>query len=213
LKTLTELWLTRYARDSSELGYTREMDVPCTYDKLAGDFRPPFTCGSQTRRSIIKYFVRDFLNAKQVGGSLINKLVRQHINRLQESWADSSKFACHCANRKEHKLECCNPAGSTQQERAILYDPSAVKVPVDMIRSEDVMRVVLEELRNYFPTLWTNSEPFTKYTTPAGKSEWDWSSGEKAKTAKDSGIFNVKKPVISYDDDEIGWPFKVSQTS
>lgn len=47
-----------WARDSSEEGIDRTMDLPCFGSKLKGDYVPPFTCGSDTRRSIIKYFVR-----------------------------------------------------------------------------------------------------------------------------------------------------------
>lgn len=47
-----------WARDKSELGIDRGMDLPCFGQKLKGDNNPPFTCGSDTRRAIIKYFVR-----------------------------------------------------------------------------------------------------------------------------------------------------------
>lgn len=51
-----------WARDSTELGADRSMDLPCFGAKLKKDFNPPFTCGSDTRRAIIKYFVRDEIN-------------------------------------------------------------------------------------------------------------------------------------------------------
>ena len=51
-----------WARDASEVGVDRSMDLPCYGAKLKGDYNPPFTCGSDTRRSIIKYFVRDEIN-------------------------------------------------------------------------------------------------------------------------------------------------------
>jgi hypothetical protein len=47
-----------WARDASEIGLDRSLDLPCFGVKLKGDYDPPFTCGSDTRRSIIKYFVR-----------------------------------------------------------------------------------------------------------------------------------------------------------
>lgn len=47
-----------WARDQSEEGVDRTLDLPCFGQKLKKDFHPPFTCGSDTRRSIIKYFVR-----------------------------------------------------------------------------------------------------------------------------------------------------------
>jgi hypothetical protein len=177
--------VARYARDSSEMGVTRDMDLPCSRDKLRGDTKPPFTCGSESRRSIIKYFVRDFLNAQQVGGSLISKLVRNHIRNLREKWSDRSILACKCAGINKHDLDCCNPSGSTQLERTLLYDPSAVHVPYDTIQSDDVMRVVLEEVRNFLPYLMTNADPILKYANANKKHDWNWgSNGQHAATAK-----------------------------
>lgn len=53
-----DLGVPFWARDSSGEGIDRTLDLPCFGDKLKGDYTPPFTCGSNTRRSIIKYFVR-----------------------------------------------------------------------------------------------------------------------------------------------------------
>lgn len=47
-------------RNSEEEADSRVLPLPCTGSAMQGDFKVPFTCGSQTRRSIIKYFVRNF---------------------------------------------------------------------------------------------------------------------------------------------------------
>jgi hypothetical protein len=47
-------------RNSESEPDTRVLPLPCTGAAMQGDFKVPFTCGSQTRRSIIKYFVRNF---------------------------------------------------------------------------------------------------------------------------------------------------------
>lgn len=47
-------------RNSESEANTRDLPLPCTGENMQGDFKAPFTCGSQTRRAIIKYFVRSF---------------------------------------------------------------------------------------------------------------------------------------------------------
>lgn len=103
-----------WARDASELGVDRSMDLPCFGAKLKGDYNgPPFTCGSDTRRSIIKYFVRDEINKKGLGNTLAEVLVRKRIALLKEAWKDSSKYGCECRSASaiaaygKHSLSCC----------------------------------------------------------------------------------------------------------
>ncbi len=47
-------------RNSENEPDTRDFPLPCSGDAMQGDFKVPFTCGSQTRRAVIKYFVRNF---------------------------------------------------------------------------------------------------------------------------------------------------------
>lgn len=66
-----------WARDAGGEGESRSMDLPCSLEKLQGDHLPPFTCGSPTRRSIIKSFVRGLVGDKKKGEvTLLEKLVQ-----------------------------------------------------------------------------------------------------------------------------------------
>ena len=69
--TENELDVPFWARDRNGIGMSRDLDLPCNAARLNGDTEPPFTCGSNTRRSIIKYFVRNFIN----GGDEKNQLM------------------------------------------------------------------------------------------------------------------------------------------
>lgn len=109
-----ELPVPFWARDEGGLGLTREMDLPCIGDRLGGDTRPPFTCGSEDRRAIIKYFVRDFLsrgdsNQKNVNSNtLTEQLIRDRVAKLKEAWGDKSKYAClDPAGSGQHGLQYC----------------------------------------------------------------------------------------------------------
>ena len=87
---------------------TRAFSLPCNRDKVHGDIRTPFTCGSESRRAVIKYFVRDFA---QVSGTTcstdnvnqtlqdVNKqrvlnLVREKLGALYDAWSDPTKLQC-----------------------------------------------------------------------------------------------------------------------
>jgi hypothetical protein len=103
-----------WARDASEVGVDRSMDLPCYGAKLKKDYDPPFTCGSDTRRSIIKYFVRDEINRDAAGNSLAEQLVRQRIAMLKAVWNDTANYACDCpaaaggaSGPPRRNLSCC----------------------------------------------------------------------------------------------------------
>lgn len=68
-------------RNSENEADTRDMPLPCAgADVLKGDFKVPFTCGSPTRRAIIKYFVRDFaLPAGGIGGICSSSAVNETV--------------------------------------------------------------------------------------------------------------------------------------
>lgn len=103
-----ELDVPYWARDSGGAGLSRDMDLPCTGAKLLGDTRPPFTCGSHTRRAIIKDFVRNYINNGERKNRLVEELVRERVAALREAWTgDTSIFHCLCSDGATRSLACC----------------------------------------------------------------------------------------------------------
>lgn len=99
-----------WARDAGGAGRSRRMDLPCIGSKLQGDSRPPFTCGGNTRRAIIKYFVRRYINGKGDGKgntALAVKMVRSKVAELLQAWQDKTKYACACGDGRGNSLDCC----------------------------------------------------------------------------------------------------------
>jgi hypothetical protein len=93
-----ELPVPNWARDTDGEGLSRKLDLPCYGSKLNKDTIPPFTCGGSTRKAIIKYFVRDYINTKDGvddGGNQVQNLVRAKIIELQNAWSQPvDKFSC-----------------------------------------------------------------------------------------------------------------------
>lgn len=99
-----------WARDADGAGRSRRLDLPCIGGKLEGDSRPPFTCGGHTRRAIIKYFVRRYINARGGGKgntALAVRMVREKVAALLHAWGDKSRYACLCEDGTTHDLACC----------------------------------------------------------------------------------------------------------
>ena len=75
---------------------TRTFQRCNTTEALHGDERLPFTCGSQLRRSLIKYFYRNYsrtLSAPALRATTA-ALLNQTVRRLFGRWTDLSNFGC-----------------------------------------------------------------------------------------------------------------------
>lgn len=174
-----DLEVPYWARDRSEEGLDRTLDLPCFGEKLKKDYIPPFTCGSDTRRAIIKHFVRDYINKGRQGNSLTEQLVREQIEKLIVVWNDTSKYACQCLDGSgRHDLECCKSFAETAASTSTTvpvscpcldgesrapeccdntFFPSSLDVLFDEIPAEDVVSKIIQQIDPYLKNIFTES--------------------------------------------------------
>lgn len=83
----TELTGMFWARDETR-GKTRRLDIStCSRtDSL------PFTCGSPSRKALVRYFVQVILLNGRNGNGNLNALVRAWIRDLEQMWRNESRF-------------------------------------------------------------------------------------------------------------------------
>lgn len=180
-----------WARDAGGKGATRQFDFPCIG---TDDPRPPFTCGSETRRRLIKYFVRDFIGEKTSSGKLTTKLVRDAVRRLQTAWATETK-----------DLICMN-VGTTCDD---LYLPVVLEETFDEIKGEHVMREIFAHMGEFHEHVMTHAEPFYRHATSNTPLDpYDWEGLGFSESAQWLGLFDSKSPVMNYSLGEVGYPFK-----
>jgi hypothetical protein len=205
-----------WARDPSEQGVDRSLDLPCFGKKLKGDTEPPFTCGSDTRRSIIKYFVRDKINENSEGNNLAESLVRKRIAFLKEAWSNASTYACDCKGdlarvHGNHSLTCCRsyddeaPAtgGYTDPEPCTCLDgesssvaccynnfmPSSLGgVLFDEVTADEVVAEITGRIDPYLKEIFTKAgnSAFKKYNDPDKVGKWDWVAQGKGALATEA---------------------------
>ena len=217
------------------------MDLPCYGAKLKGDYHPPFTCGSDTRRSIIKYFVRDEINKDSAGNSLTESLVRKRIQLLKGVWNNTKNFPCKCSTAGEkrthgaYSLACCKvfDEGYSSSEPCTCLDgfstsfacctngnnfmPDTIGgVLFDEVPPDDVVAAIIEKIEPYIAGIMTDKDKhraFKEYNNKGKVARWDWSATGMGESAtKASGLYSTQEPIMFYNASEAGYPFKRDST-
>lgn len=228
-----ELPVPSWARDAGGLGLSRDMDLPCIGSKLKGDLEPPFTCGGDTRRSIIKSFVRDYINGggeENNGNTHAEELIRERIKELREVWSDEGNYRCLCADGTRHSLGCCsmrptkaaddpsicvgenfyentNASGSSCSNNFV---PDNLSLSFDEISGDDVIRKIISRIPGFLKGIFTDNsaKAFKRYNDPKVPESWVWEKTSMGELARSEGIYASYAPIVNYSSGEVGSPFR-----
>jgi hypothetical protein len=217
-----------WARDTNGLGLSRTMDLPCDASKLNGDFKPPFTCGGQTRRSIIKHFVRDYYPSSgdvssKGGNSDVINLIRAQVKRLEDAWSDSSKYSCTCTDGTSD-FDCCTTfkVGSTSDDNKecvgnvenVLctnnFLPVSLTVEFDEISASDVIESVMRKIPDYAKSIFTDvtADAFKAWNDEQVHESWNWDTSGVSEIASSDNMYTSYSPLMNYSSGDVGYPFK-----
>ena len=211
-----------YFRDR-ERGATRDFTLPCSGEELHGDTQAPYTCGSATRRSIIKNFVRHHAGANERD---LKDLVAEQVLELFEETADVfnawKSFGCTCpaGSDKENSAACCATTLSeaeTEGESLSMYLRSATGaekrallesfVPAvlsgfefSVIQNSGVADDILRNAYAYAETtVFKNVSTTVSYGVD--RSAFVPSDAQR-ELAKSEGLFSTSGPLTTYGKDE-----------
>ena len=187
-----------YARDENG-GMDRNFTA-CFGSVMHGDGDLPFTCGSQTRRSLIKFFFRNFSlasNGRDLNSN-ITSLIQERITNLLHNLTDPQSFGC-----LDLVTGTCQPSACSQSNE---YTPC-----LDMeftISAQNVSKFLLGELLQkvdaYYALVMQDTAPWTTYynvSKAPGQApfpaQWGASDASAAKAAE-YGHFKPMDPVLTY---------------
>ena len=199
-------------------GTTREFELPCAGDSLRGVHTAPYTCGSATRRSVIRYFMKEvFSTGKEELNNAVQRAVHAMISNLKSVW--STDYGCECATDNhlklaiamgetdvfigKHDVACCDPDDPGSFLPSFLHS-----TPYTTLHGASLVKELFTMIGNFVQNdLWTrSSSPFTEYNLDilSGASKWN---KEQKILAADMGLFRTDMPLLSYDSDEVSEPF------
>ena len=173
-------------------------DIPtCSSD----DNAPPFTCGSPTRKGVIKDFVRRYFSNEK-GSQATNEAVRKKISALVAAWDDKSKYVCKCGNTSTHLFSCCDGKDTDS------FTPPQLRGDFGEIESADVAEQIVKVAAQYWPDLQGRIEPWWEQVDTGARAEWMWSEdATHAETAAHAGIYHAVGELLWYNGSEVQGPF------
>lgn len=220
-ETMGKLRYSRTAAAGDMKLLSRTMKVPCgSGDDLDGDTESPFTCGSPTRKAIMKYFVRDILHGDEgIIEEMVTAAVRDTLVEMNATWMSDDLVGCRgtmfsttkdgkITVRYEYSLSYCSDSHPEYWTDLIDQTKTDTKVSGDLLLDSlmgemeifaktDLILNTVEIMEKYYATKSTPTEGY----------EWD---EEEALIAASFSMFNPLEAVVRYDSSETNQPLKTS---
>jgi hypothetical protein len=185
-----------YARDNQS-GFSRAF-TPCFGEEaMDGDYNIPFTCGSQARRSLIKYFFRNFSSSITTGLNISLK-IQDKVQALLLNYTDARSMGCYDNRTRQCRLEACTLDNGFNPCLESHFELSSEDVG-DYI----VQNVLEKDLPAYYHLSMVDVTPWTAYYQHGGRAPQpaQWSKDAASATiAQENGLFAPHVPIVHYDE-------------
>jgi hypothetical protein len=175
----------------SDGGKTRGIDI----NTCDGGPTMPFSCGSEGRRSVIKYFVKNMLSGQRKGNNnktLIQKVIMAELYAIYNHWANISQYSCECTNGSNvsgtYSVECCDSNNMST------WLPSVLQYEYHDIHSQNVLDALESEYENLYNLSIQDPLPWIQYNTE-WQTTYDWNNKTQA---YDEGLHDPTKPQYDY---------------
>ena len=195
LDSARHLPVPAWFRDAN--GSSRALD-PRACVQGSSDRSPPYSCGSQARQAVIKYFFRDFLprNENATMGDIINSMAGD----LFKAWSNLSAYPCLCADNVTRGNQCCDLNGTR-------WLPPALDVPYQSVPVSTVLRSLTTQLQAFYRHAMEDTSIWTKHLNADALAGYDWGMDARyAAIATKEGLYRTDQPVVRYDASEIRSP-------
>ena len=148
----------------------------------------PFTCGSPARRSLVRYYVSNFLTRRNSNVSVFQQAIRLQIQDVWNAWSNGS-YACSCADGTQ-ALTCCADAAGDFLPPQLRFDPSD-------LRADNVLQALLNsDLERLYDLSLERQEVWMQFMDPVESARYAaWNTSRRA---ADEGRFDPKAPVYEY---------------
>ena len=172
-----------WSRDDRR-GKTRKLDV----DTCNSESELPFTCGSPTRRAMVKDFVKQYLEIGQGGADLIQSIIREWIRNQTVLWSDVTAFYCNVSNQSN------NCDGSNL--------PSHIRDLSLQISTREMISALRERVGVFFNASMRTAEPWISFLKSDELAKYNWTTSPGSHHVRSQASYHPAKPTQAYSTSE-----------
>ena len=166
---------------------------------MHGDHQLPFTCGSQARRSLIKFFFRNVSNNVTGGAGLnvnVSQKIKERTEALIKNYTNASSWGCWDPILKKCHLEACQWSNGYSPCLDNNYEISREDV------GDLIVGLVLGKLGSYYQRSMQDTMPWTAYYESPLPAQWG-KDPVSASIAQQLGLFAPHIPLVAYNNEEV----------
>lgn len=183
-----------WARDEGG-GATRAVDA----NACPSETTLPYTCGSLSRRAVMRYFVHDYLPQHVDGNnnSLLREVMLAYLDEIRGDWNDTSRYGCPCAAGGALP-SCCVQGGPLL--------PPGLNKTFTSIPTKAVLGALAQDFKDIFARAVDDITPWRLYLDairPGASAAYDWRGSQRA---EDEARLNPVAPSMNYTKDEAMTP-------
>jgi hypothetical protein len=187
-----------WSRDEGS-GGSRKVNI----ETCAASDTLPFTCGSPTRHAMVRYFVKEYLQAGQSGTKLLEQLVNEWLAQQRQLWRNVSNFGCDCpkGSAVANDVRCCT------QDVAKHLPASLAGLPLHL-PTQGIMNAIETRARLFYAESLKASEPWLTYLTSEEHAKYDWNASAGAHRVESSALYDATNQSRRFTKEEAMSPLK-----
>lgn len=165
-----------WARDDQK-GKTRKLDL----DTCEVDDKLPFTCGSKTRKAMVRDFVKKYLETGTSGADLVQKIVQEWVEAQKANWWNPKTFDCNCSG-------CCGDG----------YLPKNLTDISLTISTKQLVNALEKRLNIFYRASMVSAESWIIELDQSELLKYNWTTSEGSHRVGTLGLFHPARPTMSY---------------
>ena len=177
-----------WARDTGR-GASRSVDVGACESTTT----LPFTCGSPSRKAMVKYFVSEYVLHGGNGGEVMAELVRDWLRETHAIWSDVGSFGCDCpsGHTPRNDPSCCALSNGS-------YLPRNLSERVLTLPTRSVLNAMQKRMQAFYDEATTKSAPWITWLAPEERAKYQWDRPEQEAVVKRHALYDTSRPNLQY---------------
>ena len=173
-----------WARDDGQ-GVSRNVNP----SQCSASAVPPFTCGTNTRKNMMKYFVQTYITQGRGGADMVRQQVREWTQNLSDVWGNFSMYSCPCDNVSSSPYCCDDLENLTAHLTA---------VPNLLLSTDSVLKNLERLAVDFYEASIMHSDPWVYGLSEEEILAYTWQNLPQAPEIEKDARFDTTKPLMDY---------------